>query len=60
MLRTYFAQQWFNLSDTRAEEALCDSSILRRFVGVDLDVAASPDAAAIHRFRDLLEPVYNL
>jgi pilus assembly protein CpaE len=24
-------------------------------VGVDLDVAASPDAAAIHRFRDLLE-----
>jgi pilus assembly protein CpaE len=55
MLRTYFVQQWFNLTDARAEEALCDSSIVRRFVGVDLDVAAAPDEAAIRLFRELLE-----
>jgi IS5 family transposase len=35
MLRTYFVQQWFNLSDPGVEEALYDSAGLRRFVGVD-------------------------
>src|SRR5271157_2367328 len=38
MLRTYFVQQWFNLSDPGVEEALYDSASLRRFVGVDLGV----------------------
>ena len=36
MLRVYFLQQWFNLSDPGAEEALYESPVLRRFVGVDL------------------------
>jgi IS5 family transposase len=36
MLRIYFLQQWFNLSDPAAEEALYDSSAMRRFVGIDL------------------------
>src|SRR5262252_2370947 len=36
MLRIYFLQQWFNLSDPAVEEALYDSSAMRRFVGVDL------------------------
>jgi len=36
MLRTYFVQQWFNLSDPRVQEALYESPVLRRFVGVDL------------------------
>jgi transposase, IS5 family len=36
MLRTYFVQQWFNLSDPGVEEALYESAALRRFVGVDL------------------------
>jgi IS5 family transposase len=35
MLRIYFLQQWFNLSDPAAEEALYDSSAMRRFVGID-------------------------
>jgi IS5 family transposase len=39
MLRTYFLQQWFNLSDPGVEEALYESAALRRFVGVDLGVA---------------------
>ena len=33
MLRVYFLQQWFNLSDPGAEEALYDSSSMRRFAG---------------------------
>jgi IS5 family transposase len=55
MLRTYFVQQWFNLSDPGAEEALYESPVLRRFVGVDLGAAAAPDETTICRFRHLLE-----
>jgi transposase, IS5 family len=33
MLRTYFLQQWFNLSDPGVEEALYESASLRRFAG---------------------------
>jgi IS5 family transposase len=55
MLRTYFLQQWFNLSDPGVEEALYDSASLRRFVGVDLGVAPPPDETTVCRFRHLLE-----
>ena len=55
MLRTYFLQQWFNLSDPGVEEALYESPVLRRFVGVDLGVAAPPDETTVCRFRHLLE-----
>lgn len=55
MLRTYFVQQWFNLSDPGVEEALYESPALRRFVGVDLGVAAAPDETTVCRFRHLLE-----
>ena len=43
MLRTYFLQQWFSLSDPGMEEAFYESPVLRRFAGVDLGVAAAPD-----------------
>ena len=33
MLRMYFVQHWFNLADEACEEALLDSTALRRFVG---------------------------
>ena len=55
MLRTYFVQQWFNLSDPGVEELLYESSAVRRFVGVDLGIAAAPDETTILRFRHLLE-----
>jgi IS5 family transposase len=55
MLRVYFLQQWFNLFDPGVEEALYESSVLRRFVGVDLGRAAAPDETTICRFRHLLE-----
>ena len=55
MLRTYFVQQWFNLSDPGVEELLYESAPVRRFVGVDLGIAAAPDETTILRFRHMLE-----
>ena len=55
MLRIYFLQHWFSLSDPGAEEALYDSPALRRFAGVDLGRAAAPDETTILHFRHLLE-----
>jgi transposase, IS5 family len=55
MLRIYFLQQWFALSDPGAEEALYDSEAMRRFVGVDLGDDAFPDETTILHFRHLLE-----
>lgn len=55
MLRVYFLQQWFNLSDPGAEEALYESPVLRRFAGVDLGRAPAPDESTILQFRHLLE-----
>jgi IS5 family transposase len=55
MLRTYFLQQWFGLSDPGMEEAFYESPVLRHFAGVDLGVAAAPDETTILRFRHLLE-----
>jgi pilus assembly protein CpaE len=55
LLRTYFVQRWFDLSDAGAEEALYESPALRSFVGVDLDMAPAPDETAIRGFRQVLE-----
>src|SRR5262245_14390294 len=55
MLRIYFLQQWFNLSDPAVEEALYDSQAMRRFVGIDLGREPVPDETTVCRFRHLLE-----
>jgi IS5 family transposase len=55
MLRIYFLQHWFDLSDPAAEEALYDSAAMRAFVGVDLGREPVPDETTICRFRHLLE-----
>jgi transposase, IS5 family len=55
MLRIYFLQQWFDLSDPGAEEALYDSIAIRRFVGIDLGREPVPDETTICNFRHLLE-----
>jgi transposase, IS5 family len=55
MLRIYFLQQWFDLSDPAAEDAIYDSESMRRFVGVDLGEDIVPDESSILRFRHLLE-----
>jgi len=55
MLRIYFLQQWFDLSDAAAERALCDTQAMRRFCLIDLAEDAVPDENAIQGFRHLLE-----
>src|SRR5580700_649848 len=55
MLRIYFLQQWFNLSDPAVEEALYDSPLMREFVGVDLGREPVPDETTVCKFRHLLE-----
>ena len=55
MLRIYFLQQWFNLSDPAVEEALYDSRAMRGFVGIDLGSEPVPDETTVCRFRHLLE-----
>ena len=55
MLRIYFLQQWFNLSDPQAEDAIYDSESMRRFARVELGDEAVPDESTILRFRHLLE-----
>lgn len=55
MLRVYFMQQWFNLSDPQAEDSLYDSESMRRFAGVELAEDTIPDETTILRFRHLLE-----
>jgi IS5 family transposase len=55
MLRLYFMQQWFNLSDPQAEDALYDIEPMRRFAGIELADDAIPDETTILNFRHLLE-----
>src|SRR5215469_2349915 len=55
MLRIYFLQQWFNLSDPAVEEALYDSVVMRQFVGIDLGQEPVPDETTVCKFRHVLE-----
>jgi hypothetical protein len=55
VLRIYFWQHWFNLSDPAVEEALYDSQAMRGFVGLDLGREPVPDETTVCRFRHLLE-----
>ena len=59
MLRIYFLQQWYSLSDPGAEEALYDMHSMRNFVDLDLAHDAIPDETTILNFRHLLE-AHNL
>ena len=55
MLRIYFLQNWYALSDPMAEETLYDSEAMRRFVGIELGDDRIPDETTILNFRHLLE-----
>jgi IS5 family transposase len=55
MLRIYFLQQWFALSDRQMEDALYDMESMRRFAGFSSVSAALPDETTILNFRHLLE-----
>ena len=55
MLRIYFMQQWYGLSDPAMEDALYDIESMRRFAGIDLAADVIPDETTILKFRHLLE-----
>lgn len=55
MLRIYFMQQWYGLSDPAMEDALYDIESMRRFTDIDLEVDVIPDETTILHFRHLLE-----
>lgn len=55
MLRIYFMQQWYGLSDPGMEDVLYDSESMRRFAQIDLEADAIPDETTILNFRHLLE-----
>jgi len=55
MLRMYFLQIWFNLSDEMTEDSIYDSHAMRSFMRVSFDDEQSPDATTLLKFRRLLE-----
>ncbi len=55
MLRIYFLQQWYGLSDPGIEEALYDMESVRRFAAIELGEEEIPDETTILNFRHLLE-----
>lgn len=54
MFKIVLLQQWYNLSDPAAEEAVRDRLSFRRFCGVPLD-CETPDHSSIWRFRQTIE-----
>lgn len=55
MLRIYFMQQWYAMSDPGMEDALYEIESMRRFAGLELVEDAIPDETTILNFRRLLE-----
>jgi len=52
ILRMYFLQIWFSLSDEGLEDSIYDMDSFRKFLGVDL--SSIPDATVLCNFRNLL------
>ena len=55
MLKLYFLQIWYGLSDPQTEELMHDSHAVQEFLGLDLGKDAPPDETTILRFRHLVE-----
>lgn len=55
LLRIYFLQRWFPLSDPVAEGEWYDTESMRRFTKIKLGEGKIPDKPTIPRFRRLLE-----
>lgn len=55
MLKIYFLQQWYSLSDPEAEEMIHDRNSFQKFLGIDLLAQTVPDESTILHFRHLLE-----
>lgn len=59
MLRVYFMQNWFNLSDVGIEDAIYDSYTMRSFMHLDFFTEQVPDATTLLYFRHLIEEDRN-
>jgi IS5 family transposase len=55
MLRMYFLQIWFSLSDEMTEESIYDSHAMKKFMRVNFGNEQVPDATTLLKFRHLLE-----
>ena len=55
MLKIYFLQQWYDLSDPGMEEAIYDRNSFQKFLEIDLLGDNVPDETTILNFRHLLE-----
>ena len=55
MLKIYFLQQWYALSDPGAEEAIYDRNSFQKFLQIDLLADMVPDETTILNFRHFLE-----
>ena len=55
MLRVYFLQNWYGLSDPGAEDALLDIEPMRTFAGIEFGIHRIPDETTVLKFRRLLE-----
>ena len=55
MLRMYFLQVWFSLSDELTEEGIFDSRAMRDFMRLDFLTNQAPDSTTLMKFRHLLE-----
>jgi IS5 family transposase len=55
MLKIYFLQKWYDLSDPGMEDAIYDRNSFQKFLSVDLLADAVPDETTICKFRHLLE-----
>ena len=54
MLRMYFLQIWFNLSDEAVEDGIYDSYAMRSFMGLNFMEEQAPDSTTLVKFRKLL------
>jgi transposase, IS5 family len=55
LLRIYFLQRWYRLTDGAVREAIADSIAMRSFVCIGLRDDEAPEEAMIRRFRQLLQ-----
>ena len=55
MLKIYFLQQWFGLSDPAMEDSIYDRISFQKFLDIDIMWDKIPDETSILKFRHLLE-----
>ena len=55
MLRIYFLQRWYRLTEAGVRDAIADSSAMHSFVCVGLQPGELPEESEIHKFGVLLQ-----